>query len=364
MRMMPQGEDEDSEESEEDSEEEGEGEDSEEDDEDGTTNAGGQQQHNSVVIPRGSGGGGKVFRLSNQGGKLLRPQLVDGVISLSWTTQQDDDDNDNHDNDTDEDDDNDSESDESDTNEPPPTPRPQQTIQPMYHAAGGGKSLSHMQHPKQHPPTISSEEEEAKLGMNSDKEQEFRACFKRFRENVAADSCPICCEEKPNIITVCCGKGACITCMATWLSKKESCPQCRAQISFNPVSSNPSETIVDNLTTTAQTISELSRNRTVEAIFDSPPASLTRFRIMQFQVDLNTRLDAFLQRLRSREAKIDDDSPPASVSRLPTHLVMLSQRNCREKHLRPLRNNRPSRRTTSNTQPLRHRRGFQRRGKR
>jgi len=284
--------------------------------------------------------------------------------------------------------------------------------------------------------------------MNSDKEQEFRACFKRFRENVAADSCPICCEEKPNVITVCCGKGVCITCMATWLSKKESCPQCRAQISFNPISSSPSETIVDNLTITAQRISELNRIRSVEAAaqriselnriiyveaYNSPPESVSRLQIDvdafsdmidSFSIPFESQdipnpvidrlvpaLDSFtlpsftssstnywlanninpcpvdyLERDTSvdnlteiaqtiREcnrirfvhaeydnAEYDDDSPP--VFSLPTHLVMLSQRSCREKRLRPLRNNRPSMRTTSNTQPLRHRRGFQRRGKR
>jgi len=71
--------------------------------------------------------------------------------------------------------------------------------------------------------------------MGSIEEQDFRA-FKRFRDNVAADKCPICCDAKPNIITVCCGKGVCIKCMTKWLGKKESCPQCRAHIPFRPTS--------------------------------------------------------------------------------------------------------------------------------
>jgi len=160
MRMMPQ-EDEESEEEDSDEEgdseeeSEGEGEDSEEEEE--TTN---NKQHNIVVVPRGSGGGGKVFRPSNQGGKLLRPQ-------------QDDDDNDSDDNDSD-DDDSDSDSDESDTNNEPaaPPPKPTQTIQPMYRAAGGGKSLSHMQRPKppQQPPSSSSEEEEEEDSSSSEEE--------------------------------------------------------------------------------------------------------------------------------------------------------------------------------------------------
>jgi len=72
--------------------------------------------------------------------------------------------------------------------------------------------------------------------MDSTEEQQDRA-FRRFRERASADICPICYDERPNIITVCCGQGVCITCMTRWLSENESCHSCRAQMSFRPTPS-------------------------------------------------------------------------------------------------------------------------------
>jgi len=72
--------------------------------------------------------------------------------------------------------------------------------------------------------------------MDFIEEQQDQAC-RRFRERASADICPICYDERPNIITVCCGQGVCITCMARWLSENESCHSCRAQMSFRPTPS-------------------------------------------------------------------------------------------------------------------------------
>ena len=66
-------------------------------------------------------------------------------------------------------------------------------------------------------------------------EEEFKAA-KRFRERQAQGSCLICFDEKPNIATLCCGKAVHMNCMAQWLSSKNSCPQCRAELPELPQS--------------------------------------------------------------------------------------------------------------------------------
>jgi len=53
---------------------------------------------------------------------------------------------------------------------------------------------------------------------------------RRFREKAATGSCIICFDEKPNIATLCCGKAIHLNCMAEWLSTKNTCPQCRADM--------------------------------------------------------------------------------------------------------------------------------------
>jgi len=69
--------------------------------------------------------------------------------------------------------------------------------------------------------------------MNSKEDLESWA-FKTFREKAVADICSICFEDKPNIVTLCCGKSVHITCMIKWMSKKESCHHCRADMSSPP----------------------------------------------------------------------------------------------------------------------------------
>ena len=53
---------------------------------------------------------------------------------------------------------------------------------------------------------------------------------RRYREKAATGSCIICFDEKPNIATLCCGKAIHLNCMAEWLSTKNTCPQCRADM--------------------------------------------------------------------------------------------------------------------------------------
>jgi len=57
---------------------------------------------------------------------------------------------------------------------------------------------------------------------------------RRFRERAAAGSCMICLDEYPNIATLCCGKAVHLNCIATWLSERNSCPQCRADLPTLP----------------------------------------------------------------------------------------------------------------------------------
>jgi len=81
--------------------------------------------------------------------------------------------------------------------------------------------------------------------MDSNKEQEDQA-FRKFRENTTGNICPICYDERPNIMTLCCGQGVCITCMTRWLSENKTCHNCRAQMSFRPTSSSLKSPAYDN----------------------------------------------------------------------------------------------------------------------
>jgi hypothetical protein len=57
---------------------------------------------------------------------------------------------------------------------------------------------------------------------------------RRFREKAAKGTCIICFDEKPNIATLCCGKAVHLNCIAEWLSSKDSCPTCRAELPSLP----------------------------------------------------------------------------------------------------------------------------------
>ena len=54
------------------------------------------------------------------------------------------------------------------------------------------------------------------------------------RERAAAGSCLICCDDHPNILTICCGKAVHLNCIAEWLSSNSSCPNCRGTLPILP----------------------------------------------------------------------------------------------------------------------------------
>ena len=65
------------------------------------------------------------------------------------------------------------------------------------------------------------------------------------REKAAEGTCIICFEDKPNIATLCCGKPIHLNCLAEWLKKKSSCPQCRSDLPCLSVSEDTVERVDD-----------------------------------------------------------------------------------------------------------------------
>lgn len=94
-------------------------------------------------------------------------------------------------------------------------------------------------------------EEKAIIRSEADEDKAAR----KYRERVATGTCMICYDDNPNIATLCCGKPVHINCMAEWLSNKNSCPQCRADLPSLPERmcrpSRESDTEYDETTTTS-----------------------------------------------------------------------------------------------------------------
>eukprot|EP00531_Pseudo-nitzschia_arenysensis_P000735 CAMPEP_0116139984 /NCGR_PEP_ID=MMETSP0329-20121206/13599_1 /TAXON_ID=697910 /ORGANISM="Pseudo-nitzschia arenysensis, Strain B593" /LENGTH=969 /DNA_ID=CAMNT_0003635055 /DNA_START=376 /DNA_END=3285 /DNA_ORIENTATION=+ len=69
------------------------------------------------------------------------------------------------------------------------------------------------------------------------------------REKAAEGTCIICFEDKPNIATLCCGKPIHLNCLAEWLKKKSSCPQCRSDLPSLSVSQDTCQRVDDRRVT-------------------------------------------------------------------------------------------------------------------
>ena len=66
----------------------------------------------------------------------------------------------------------------------------------------------------------------------------------RFRDKARFNQmCLICLQGFPDVATLCCGKVMHVECMAQWLDRKDSCPNCRKKLS----SSIPSTMLIDSL---------------------------------------------------------------------------------------------------------------------
>ncbi len=69
------------------------------------------------------------------------------------------------------------------------------------------------------------------------------------REKAAEGTCIICFEDKPNIATLCCGKPIHLNCLAVWLKKKSSCPQCRSDLPSLSMSQDTCQRVDDRRVT-------------------------------------------------------------------------------------------------------------------
>lgn len=53
---------------------------------------------------------------------------------------------------------------------------------------------------------------------------------RRVREQAGTGQCIICLEDRPNILTICCGQAVHVNCLAQWLRKADSCVACRTPL--------------------------------------------------------------------------------------------------------------------------------------
>ena len=102
---------------------------------------------------------------------------------------------------------------------------------------------------------------EVKENTENSSTEDKTLLLQQLKHNLSSESCVICWEKGPNIVTLCCASSIHLHCLIEWTKRNPSCVMCRGQLLTKPVETNRTtlqETHIDDISLSSSSYNSLS----------------------------------------------------------------------------------------------------------